>query len=131
MKLPSILIVDDDEAVLTVLKEMLTVVGYEVSATLFPDRVTSLIKNSEFDLLIYDLSVCGDQGSLEFLRSCLKYQPSLAILLITGFANDETRRLTAQLSIPMLEKPFEMRDLVAQLSAMKIVRVNIPQTTGH
>jgi DNA-binding NtrC family response regulator len=115
VKLPSVLVVDDDDAVSTVLKEILRAAGFAVSATSLSNEATAMIKTGQFGVLIYDLSVSAEQGPFQFLASCLNRQPSLSILLITGFADHETRRQAANLKIRLLEKPFGATDLLVQL----------------
>jgi DNA-binding NtrC family response regulator len=118
VKLPSVLVVDDDEAAATVLQDILLISGYPVSVTSSSIVALALITKGTFDVLIYDLSVNGKRGCFQFLASCLKYRPGLAILLITGFADEETRRQAANLEICLLEKPFLATDLLAQVSAL-------------
>jgi DNA-binding NtrC family response regulator len=118
MKLPSVLVVDDDEAVATVLQDILLISGYPVSVTSSSSVALALITKGTFDVLIYDLSVNGKQGCFQFLASCLKNHPGLAILLVTGFADADTRRQAANREIRLLEKPFLATDLLAQLSAL-------------
>ena len=118
MKLPSVLVVDDDEAVATVLQDILLIAGYQVSVTSSSSVALAAITKGTFDVLIYDLSVSGKQGCFQFLASCLKYCPGLVILLITGFADEGTSRQAANLKIRLLEKPFLATDLLAQVSAL-------------
>ena len=118
MKLPSVLVVDDDEAVATVLQDILLIAGYQVSVTSSSSVALAAITKGTFDVLIYDLSVNGKQGCFQFLASCLKCCPGLVILLITGFADEGTRRQAANLKIHLLEKPFLATDLLAQVSAL-------------
>jgi CheY-like chemotaxis protein len=118
VKLPSVLVVDDDEAVATVLQDILLIAGYQVSVTSSSSVALAAITKGTFGVLIYDLSVNGKQGCFPFLASCLKYRPGLVILLITGFADEGTRRQAANLKIHLLEKPFLATDLLAQVSAL-------------
>jgi len=116
--LASVLVVDDDEAVATVLQDILLIAGYPVSVTSSSSVALAAITKGTFDVLIYDLSVNGKRGCFPFLASCLKYHPGLAILLITGFADEETRRQAANLKIRLFEKPFLATDLLAELSTL-------------
>jgi DNA-binding NtrC family response regulator len=118
VKLPSVLVVDDDDAVSTVLQDILRAAGFGVSATSLSDEATTMIKEGRFGVLIYDLSVAAIQGPFQFLASCLKDQPGLEILLITGFDDNETRRQAANLRIRLIEKPFGATDLLVQLSSL-------------
>jgi len=106
VKQPSVLVVDDDEAVATVLQDILLIAGYPVSVTSSSSVALAAITKGTFDVLIYDLSVNGKRGCFPFLASCLKYHPGLAILLITGFADEETRRQAANLKNVYLRSLF-------------------------
>jgi ActR/RegA family two-component response regulator len=44
--------------------------------------------------------------------------PRLAVLLVTGFANDETKTQAAKLGVRLLEKPFGASDLLFELSSL-------------
>jgi len=114
---PSVLVVDDDEAVSAVMQEILRQAGYDVSGASSAEDTIEIIKKGHVDILIYDLSVRSQPESFDLLASCLKDRPSLAILLITGFANEEARQEAKCLGISLLEKPFEAGTLVAELSS--------------
>jgi DNA-binding NtrC family response regulator len=118
VKLPSVLVVDDDDAVSTVIQDILHRAGFEVSVTSSSNHAVAKIKEGTLDVLIYDLSVRAKEGPFDFLASCLKDQPRLVILLVTGFANHETRRQAAKLGLRLLEKPFGAKDLLFELSSL-------------
>jgi DNA-binding NtrC family response regulator len=118
VKLPSVLVVDDDDAISTVLQDILLTAGFEVSATSSSSDALAKLKERSFGVLIYDLSVAGEQGASQFLASCMTEQPRLAILLVTGFANDETKTQAAKLGFRLLEKPFGAKDLLFELSSL-------------
>jgi DNA-binding NtrC family response regulator len=115
---PSVLVVDDDAPVSAVIQEILRSAGYPVSATSSPNEAIEMIRKGDFGVLIYDLSIRSQPESFDLLASCLKDQPGLAILLITGFADDEARQETRELGIRLLEKPFGATDLLCQLSSL-------------
>lgn len=118
MKLPSVLVVDDDDAISTVVRDILLTVGFEVSATSSSSDAMAKLKERSFGILIYDLSVSGEQSASTFLASCMTEQPRLAILLVTGFANEETKTQAAKLGIRLLEKPFGASDLLFEVSSL-------------
>lgn len=105
-----ILIVDDEPAVLSVLKSSLKKlgIGYEVSTA--PDGQNALeqLKQCPFDLIISDYKMAGMDG-LELLKAVQTLQPKARTILMTAYGNDkveaETRRLKAYC---YLIKPLEI-----------------------
>ncbi|MCB1537423.1 MAG: response regulator [Rhodospirillales bacterium] len=113
-----ILVVDDEDEVRQVTCMMLTRAGYEVFDSAGPAEALDLIRDNPhgFDAVVSDFAMPGMSGA-DFARASGEIAPSLPFVIITGFAEDETR---AQLgAVPMvraiLKKPVAAGDLVAQL----------------
>lgn len=82
-----LLIVDDEEPIVTMEKEMFTQLGYSVTACLTPEQALETFRNDPeaFDLVITDMTMpkmTGDKLALELLR----LKPGLPIILCTGFS---------------------------------------------
>ena len=82
-----LLIVDDEEPIVMMEKEMFTQLGYSVTACLTPEQALETFRNSPeaFDLVITDMTMpkmTGDKLALELLR----LKPGLPIILCTGFS---------------------------------------------
>ncbi len=78
-----ILVVDDDDAVLTLLYDILTDAGYEVSAAQDGAKALRVAKTQPFDLLLTDLVMPGRDG-IEVIRDIRSEQPNLKIIAISG-----------------------------------------------
>jgi CheY-like chemotaxis protein len=102
---PRILIIDDQEELLNLLKEYLTTVGgYEVHAATNGKRGLELFAEHRFNLILLDLFMPVKDGSstLERFRTV---NPLIPILVMTGNAdqlNDSERGMIQG----VLEKPF-------------------------
>jgi CheY-like chemotaxis protein len=126
-----ILIVDDEAAILSVLKSSLKKLGVEYEVATAPDGQGALeqLKQRPFDLVITDYKMAGMDG-LELLKAVRTLQPKARTILMTAYGNDkveaETRRLQAYC---YLIKPLEIdnfRQIVkSALNDMAISRPGI------
>ena len=88
-----ILIMDDDELVRNVVKEMLTALGQKVD---FASEGRGAIKSYEeamnsddrFDLVIMDLTIPGGMGGKEAVREILKLDKKAKVVVVSGYNND-------------------------------------------
>lgn len=98
-----ILVVDDDEAILILLSEILTQVGYEVSTAQDGGKALRMAQMQSFDLLLTDL-VMPDRDGIEVIQSIRKQQPKLRIIAISGAFGGSMLRaaelLGAQATLP-------------------------------
>jgi len=124
MDRPSVLFVDDDEAVLSVAARILRKADFPVCTADSAATALALLNTRKIGIMIYDLSVGGEEGAFDFLSSVHRSQPSLSILLITGYASPETVKEAERLEIRLLEKPFGSTELLAQMSYLMAHRKN-------
>ncbi len=85
MKLPyRILVLDDDEAALTGITELLRDAGYVVTATETYDAAKRLLALEGYDLLISDIRLRGFNG-LHLVRQLYRDRPEMGLIIITGY----------------------------------------------
>jgi DNA-binding response OmpR family regulator len=113
-----ILLVDDDQSVLTVVSRILRKSGYRVTTALSLAKALAVIQKQTFNVVIYDLSVGAGQTLDDVLAQLRAAQPNLPVLLITGYAGPETEGDVERLGIELLEKPFDGDELVARVSEL-------------
>jgi signal transduction histidine kinase len=111
----SILVVEDEEQIRTMLVDALTAEGHQVeSAT---DGLTGLARfeNGAFDLVLTDLSLPECSG-LDIARSVKRLRPETPVVLITGWGHllDPARLRESGVDM-MLVKPFRLERLMAVL----------------
>ncbi|MEP7086349.1 MAG: response regulator [Gemmatimonadota bacterium] len=112
-----ILVVDDEEGVRTVLQRLLRRIGYDVDAV--GDANTALamlaVQPLRFDLVLSDI-LMPDKNGLELATEIMDAQTPVAIVLMTGFADNATvREATDVRRLPVLRKPFEVDQLAVIL----------------
>ena len=80
----SILVVDDDPALLNSLKEILEAEGYEVTAAADGESGLRRLKEQAFDLVLSDLALPGLDG-MELLKYLQREAPAVPCIIITGY----------------------------------------------
>ena len=105
-----ILIVDDEEALLTVLKGSLKKLGaeYEVLTVTNGPKALHLLKSYTFDVVVTDYHM-AEMNGLELLEAIREIQPETKVIMITAYSTNEleaeARRLKAY---EYLTKPLEI-----------------------
>jgi len=108
-----ILLVDDEDAILTMEKLMLERLGYHVTSRTSSMEALEAFRDSpyKFNLVITDMAMPnmpGDKLSLELT----KVRPDIPVLLCTGFSETMSKETAASLGIKgFLLKPIVMKDL--------------------
>lgn len=77
------LLVDDEEELVTTLAERLELRGYQVDALTSGAEALAHIEKMEFDVAVVDLKMPG-VGGIEVLDGIKKAQPNLPVILLTG-----------------------------------------------
>jgi len=83
MQQERILVVDDDEGLLQLLKMRLTAMGFAVTTCLSGDKAIAEARRNVYDLAITDLRL-GDQDGLSVMEQLLLIHPSLPVLILTA-----------------------------------------------
>lgn len=111
-----VLVVDDNADSAEVMAELLRVLGHEAEVAVHPHDALELAGRSSFDLALVDLSL-PDMDGYE-LGSRLKERiPGISVAIVSGYAQDDDRRRTAQLGFEAhLAKPVEVAS-IAELVA--------------
>lgn len=132
--MPSILIVDDDQAQLTILQRILQREGYDTATV--EDSTTALekIKEQMFDVVISDMWMSSRFEGRDLLREIKKIDPSLPVLIITAFAelNDAVNLVANEGAFYYLEKPIQIdvlkREVNRALQSRGVLTDGEPET---
>ncbi len=109
---PRILVVDDEQYMCDVCSRTLQRSGYEVITTSDPEAAVRLLNGElNFDLLLTDIQMPGMSG-LDLAYVARERDPSIAIIIMTGFASKENLQQSVQRGVAdFLPKPFELDQL--------------------
>ena len=110
-----ILVVDDEEALRTVLSSELKGEGYDVDTAADGDEAISVVQNKKFDLLLLDIKMPKVDG-FEVFKFVKKSFPSIKVIMLTGFADlknaIESKKLGAE---DFVSKPYDLVDLLTTI----------------
>jgi DNA-binding NtrC family response regulator len=84
-----VLLVDDEASILSVLKTLLTVEGYEVVPVQDGRQAVDILKTEDFDIMISDIRMTPVNG-MELLKLAHETRPSMAVIMVTAFGSVET-----------------------------------------
>ena len=117
-----ILVVDDEQIILDLLKRVLCREGYKVSTALCSDDAIIEVCNRTYDLAITDVDLCRSDGR-ELMRTIGQASPDTAIVIMTSHAEDGIVHFAREYAQGLLEKPFALEELLATVRAALESRV--------
>ncbi|MBX3237614.1 MAG: response regulator [Nitrospiraceae bacterium] len=114
--MPSVLVVDDEDAIRQLIRQTLEQAGYQVSAARDGKEGLARYRKAPADLVIMDI-LMPDQDGLESILTLRREFPNAKIVAITGGSDmigilnflDVAKMLGARRT---LQKPFEMKQLL-------------------
>ena len=112
-----LLIIDDDHALVNLLKRFLEAEGFHVDATYDHDTGLAAALADDYELIILDVMLPGGSG-FELLKA-LRHQSAVPVLLLTARGEAVDRILGLEIGADdYLAKPFDPRELVARIRAV-------------
>jgi len=108
-----ILFIDDEQAVVSMGKEFLECLGYEVVTETSSREALALFisQPARFDLVITDMTMPGMTGE-RLAKELLRIRPDIPIILCTGFSRHLNEEEAKAIGIgAFLMKPFMLREL--------------------
>ncbi len=108
-----VLIVDDEQAIVSLITRLLSRKGFEVDSATSGEVALRRIQERRYDLIISDIKMPGIGGQVFYERVAEK-DPTLArrIIFSTGdVGNPETRAFLAQTHNYAINKPFNLRQI--------------------
>jgi putative nucleotidyltransferase with HDIG domain len=118
MEKEKILVIDDEEMILDVAREILTSIGYDVTITPDGHEGIRLLSGDKFSLLLTDIRM-PDITGLEVIQSVREYNKEIPIIIITGHGTLDVAIKALKLGAQgFLLKPFttaELRAAVAEV----------------
>lgn len=125
----TILIVDDDLEIRTLLREYLCKHGYRVDTAADGGELWRTLKRSHPDLIILDLMLPGDDGLV--LCRKLRADYDIPIIMLTALGETMDRIVGLEMGADdYLPKPFEPRELLARMKAV-LHRARTLPDSGH
>ncbi len=112
-----VLLYDDDEVLLNLLRLVLKREGYRVQATSCAQEGIRLMSTQRFDLAIADLGLRRTNG-YELVRKIREMSPETAIVAVSAYPSDDVVRFALRHSQAFLDKPFSLIELVHEVGSL-------------
>ena len=113
---PHILVVDDDNRILKLLKKFLSQEGFLVSTSTSTNEAVELLANFNYDLIILDVMMPEITG-LEFAAKIKESGSIMPIVMLTALSEPEDRIKGLESGAnDYLTKPFEPRELLLRIN---------------
>ncbi len=119
----SIVVIDDEEAVLDVVRRFLQIAAHEVHCVTSCQEALDLMSaGTEVDLVILDLMMPREDAGSTF-RRLRQRRPNVPVLLCTGLPQAEPApELLRQPAVSLIRKPFRMNELWYAVKQLLVAR---------
>jgi signal transduction histidine kinase/DNA-binding response OmpR family regulator len=116
----TILVVEDDAAVLALTSEMLSEMGYRVlTAGDANGAIDILRKGQSVDLLFTDVVMPGGKTGVQLAVDAHRLRPDIKVLLTSGYVGEAlSRHKTEDTDLPIIAKPFQRSELDARIRSV-------------
>ncbi|MEA3142206.1 MAG: hypothetical protein QOK23_4375 [Gammaproteobacteria bacterium] len=112
----SILLVEDDDEVASLVAEMLRELGYRITRVASAQAALgALMDDRGINLVFSDVMMPGSMNGMDLAREVRRRWPNVRVLLTTGYAGSTLKGAGAEVAV--LSKPYEMKALDTALSA--------------
>ncbi|OQX20301.1 MAG: hypothetical protein BWK76_01615 [Desulfobulbaceae bacterium A2] len=118
-----VLVMDDDEMIRTVVKNMLEHLGHEVLLTSEGQEAVRQYaacrsSNRDVDLVLMDLTIPGGMGGKDAAQAILRLDPAARLVVASGYSNDPVLAHYRDYGfIAAIAKPFRLDELVEVLKS--------------
>ncbi len=115
---PSILVVDDDSEIRSLLARYLSTQGFRVITAASRRELEAKLADSRVDLVVLDVML-PDGSGLDICRTMREARMNVPIILLTALKEDVDRIVGLEIGADdYLGKPFNPRELVARIKAV-------------
>jgi len=122
----SILVMDDDEAILDITEAILTAKGYTVISARDGDEAVRLYREAmrngqKYDAVIMDLTIPGGMGGKETIGILRNEFPDIRAIVSSGYSDDPVMSSYKEYGFSaVLPKPYRGRDLLSVLQRLLV-----------
>jgi len=112
----SILIVDDDKDLRSILGDILTDEGYHIVLADSGEQALERLERQHVNLVLTDLKMPGMSGQ-QLFEACSRRFPSLPVVILTAHGTvDEALEMIRQGAYDYIAKPYNTQDLLMRIS---------------
>src|SRR5436305_4387274 len=114
----SILVVDDERAVLTTYGLILSRKGYDVETAISSVEAIAALERRDFDLLLCDYSLEQEHTGFELIDYGRKKKAGTKAAILTGYASKETAEQARQDGIAIVYKPIDIEEFFTTIDKL-------------
>lgn len=115
-----LLIVDDDEKLLEMLKTALESRGYRCETATSAKSALELIDKIPFDIMITDIRMPDIEG-FELTEKAKKIRPDIAVIIMTAYIEEFSYDSALEVGASdFIKKPFTIKELIARIQHVKL-----------
>ena len=118
-KRSSVLIVEDDQSMLNILTEGLSINGYYCETAPNAEEALNLLGKTSFDIVITDIALSGTTG-LALTAAVKQLHPDTIVITMTGYIDDFNYDEAIEAGASdFIKKPFTLKELMARIKHAK------------
>lgn len=126
-----ILIVDDEPAIVALLRRILAAEDVEILAARSGADALATARQSKLDLVILDVKL-PDVSGVEVLRRIRKRDAIVPVIMVTSYGSPETVRAAMKLgACDYLTKPFDGEEIKRLVREAVAIRARVPVKASH
>ena len=106
-----LLVVDDEEIVLSLVRDALEDVGYEIELASGSQEALDKVSREYFDFMLTDIRM-PDIDGIELAQKAREQNPSIGVIFMTGYANlNSAKTAIKEGAYDYIMKPFELNEM--------------------
>jgi DNA-binding NtrC family response regulator len=114
----SVLVVDDEENFLTLLKWFLTERGFDIATTASAEESLDLVQQRAFDIALLDIKL-GAADGLALLESLTERQPEMKVIMMTAYPTvSSIRQAFDKGASRYFTKPVDLQELSETIKSL-------------
>ncbi len=126
---PKILVVDDEDIVLSFVSDALEDEGCNIETTASPLDALERLKSGPCDLLLTDIRM-PEMDGIELVEHARRLVPGIHVIFMTGYANlNSAKDAIKQGAIDYIMKPFEL-DEIRQSVRKALIKIHVDEANN-
>jgi DNA-binding NtrC family response regulator len=113
-----ILVVDDEEALLTTYRLILEMQGYSSSEARNTAEAKAILHSRKIDLLLCDLTLGNGESGTAIIEYARSISPDIPAALLSGYNTQDHAEWASQNDVMLLQKPLPIHSLLRAVSQL-------------
>ncbi len=115
---PSVLVVDDDEAIVDAIAMQVRYMGFEVKTAMCGSDAFKILERTQIDILLSDIYLGDGINGTELAHRIVSSHPNIKVVLMSGYAKEDISNQELLPEWKFLPKPFSSEQLRAALQTL-------------